>query len=510
VISPDFVIIGTGAGGGTVARALSFSGAKVLILERGDFLPVEPENWSPAAVFLENRYKTMETWVNAGGREYKPGIHYWVGGNTKVYGAALPRLREEDFGCLEHEGGTSPGWPISYADLEPYYGIAEKWYWVHGESGIDPTEAPRSTPFPFPAIPADPYMSGLAESFREQGLNPFPLPLGLDYHAGGKCIRCRTCDAFPCRVDAKADSDICAVRPALEDPNVTLWTSAFVRRLRTDESGRKVNRVEIQRNGSTIDISPDKVVVACGAVNSAALLLRSASSMWPDGLANSSGVVGRNYMVHNNSVLLALSPTLVNPVVVQKAFAINDFYFRGPAFPWPMGNLQPVGKVQLPMLRGVVRTIPDSMLVALADRSTDWWVMSEDLPDPDNRVTLGPNDRIRVRWKPNNLVAHHKLLKTAKTIFRAAGYPVVWSREMGIETNSHQVGTIRFGDDPATSALDPHCKAHVIDNLYVVDGSFFPSSSAVNPALTIMAQAIRVGDHLLGRQLRPPSVFATR
>ncbi|MEA2515319.1 MAG: hypothetical protein QOJ59_4808 [Thermomicrobiales bacterium] len=308
----DIVIIGTGAGGGTLARALKDSGAKILLVERGDFLPQEPQNWSPHAVFVENRYKAKERWHDADGGTFKPGVHYVVGGNTKVYGAALPRLRREDFDNLEHEGGTSPAWPISYDDLEPYYAEAEAMYWAHGQAGIDPTEPPRSGPFPFPPVPDDPYMAELAGNFRTQGLHPCPLPLGLDYRPGGRCIRCRTCDAFPCQVLAKGDADVCGVRPALENPNVQLLTNAFARCLLTDPSGRTVNAVEIERGGEIAEINAKQVIVACGAVNSAALLLRSA----PSGLANSSGLVGRNYMVHNNAVLIAVHPTRLNPTVV--------------------------------------------------------------------------------------------------------------------------------------------------------------------------------------------------
>jgi choline dehydrogenase-like flavoprotein len=493
--SADIVIIGSGAGGGTLARALAASGAKILIVERGDFLPREPQNWSPEAVFLENRYKAKETWLDSQGRPFKPGIHYFVGGNTKVYGAALPRLRREDFGALEHEGGTSPAWPITYDELEPYYCRAESFYGVLGSTGEDPTEPPRSTPYPFPAMLHDDYMTDLAASFRRQGLHPFSLPVGVDWQPEGKCIRCKTCDAFPCQVDAKSDADICGIRPALKSPDVELLTNAFARRLLTDPAAKRLTGVEIELQGELSVVNAGTVVVACGAVNSAALLLRSA----PGGLANSSGLVGRNYMVHNNSVLVAINPRKRNPTIFQKSFAINDFYFRGRDFPYPLGNLQPVGKLQAAMLAAERPHIPRTILGAIAARSVDWWVMSEDLPDTENRVTVDNNGAIRINWRPNNLVAHRKLVSTAKQIFREAGFPILLSREMGIATNSHQVGTMRFGTDPSTSVLDPYCKAHDLTNLYVVDASFFPSSAAMNPALTIAAQAIRVADHLIAR-----------
>jgi choline dehydrogenase-like flavoprotein len=348
-------------------------------------------------------------------------------------------------------------------------------------------------------MPHDPYMLELREKFRTQGLHPFSLPIGVDLREGGDCIRCRTCDAFPCQLGAKGDAERCGVRPALVHDNVELWTNTFARRLLTDASGRIVTGVEIERDGARSVISAGAVVVACGATNSAALLLRSENDLHRNGLANRSDQVGRNYMVHNNTVLVAVHPTKKNPTIFQKSLAINDFYFKGPNFPYPLGNLQPVGKVQTAMLAGAAPRVPKPLLGAVAIRSSDWWVMSEDLPDPENRVKLGADGSIRVTWTPNNTVTHRKFIDVSRDVFREAGYKVMIDRVMGIETNSHQVGTLRFGNDPAVSVLDPYCKAHDLDNLYVMDASFFPSSTAVNPALTIGAQAVCMADHLMVR-----------
>jgi choline dehydrogenase-like flavoprotein len=503
----DVVIVGAGMGGGTLAWALRESGARVLLIERGAFLPPEPENWSPESVFIENRYKAPEKWRDARGGWFSPGVHYFVGGNTKVYGAALPRLRLEDFGEIQHEGGVSPAWPIAYEELAPYYERAERLFMVHGAAGGDPTDPPRSGPFPFPPMPADPYMEDLTERLLAQGLHPSPLPVGLDFRPGGKCVRCRTCDAFPCRVLAKGDADICAVRPALQSPNVELWTNSIVERISTSPSGSRATGVTVRRQGETHRVEADYVVVSAGAVNSAALLLRSASSRHPRGLGNSSGQVGRNYMVHNNSVLVAIDPRRPNTTVFQKVIAVNDFYRAGSnaSFSFPMGSLQPVGKLQGAMMRGAAPYAPDWALGAAARFSVDWWVMSEDLPDPENRVTVDSDGQIVVHWRPNNLVAHKRLMAQAKRMLRRAGFPILLSQQMGIATNSHQCGTLRFGDDPATSVLDTHGRAHDLENLYVVDASFFPSSTAINPALTIAAQALRVGDHLRDRLGVPAS-----
>ena len=497
----DVLIVGAGMGGGTLAWALRDSGARILLVERGGFLPSEPENWSPEAVFVENRYKAKERWRDAYGGWFSPGVHYFVGGNTKVYGAALPRLREDDFGEVQHAGGISPAWPIAYADMAPYYDRAERLYLVHGEAGADPTDPPRAGPFPFPPMPSDPYMEELSQRLRMQGLHPAPLPVGVDYGPGGGCVHCMTCDAFPCRVFAKSDADIRAVRPALASPNVELWTNAYAARVIASPSGERAIGVEVKRDGRLTMVEADFVVVSAGAVNSAALLLRSATARQPNGLANSSGLVGRNYMVHNNAVLLGVDPRRRNVTIFQKVITVNDFYRAGfdPGFPYPMGNLQPIGKLQGAMMRGAVPTAPHWSLGLVAKYSVDWWVMSEDLPDANNRVTLATDGTIVVDWRPNNLNAHRQLRRHAKSMLRRAGYPIVLDQEMGIATSSHQCGTARFGHDPARSVLDPFCRTHDLENLYVVDASFFPSSAAVNPALTIAAQALRVGDHVRDR-----------
>ncbi len=496
----DIIIIGTGMGGATLAYALRDSGARILLLERGDFLPREAQNWQVDAVFGQNRYKPAERWIDAAdGRSFTPGVHYFVGGNTKVYGAALPRFRRQDFEALEHEGGTAPAWPITYEDLEPYYNLAEELFFVHGTAGSDPGEPPRSRPYPYPEVPHEPYMAELIDKLRAQGLHPYSLPMAVDLRAGGRCIRCGTCDGFPCQAHAKGDADICCLRPALECDDIQLWTHTEARRVLSDSSGKRATTVEVERRGERLSVSADKVIVACGAVNSAILLLRSRCGRYPDGLGNSSGLLGRNYMMHNNTALTAVAPLKTNPTVFQKTTAVNDYYFGDNDFAWPMGNIQALGKLQAGMLSAAKPYLPKAFLSAMAKRSVDWWVMSEDLPDPQNRVMVADDGAVRVQWRPNNRVAHQQLIRRAKDMMRAAGYPFVFTETLGIETNSHQCGTARFGDDPAESVLDPLCKSHDIDNLYVVDSSFFPSSTAMNPALTICAQALRVADHLQGK-----------
>lgn len=493
----DVIIIGTGAGGGTLAYALADWGKKILLLERGDFLPKSTDNWSPEAVFDGALYKAKEKWLDQKDRPFSPGMNYYVGGNTKVYGAALVRMRREDFGELRHVEGISPGWPVSYEELEPFYLQAEKIYNVHGLEGDDPTDPPRSGPYPRPAVSHEPYIDELAHALQKQGLHPFHLPIGIDLdeqnRRNGKCVRCRTCDGFPCLVDAKSDAANNAVIPALKHGNITLLCNARVEKLCTNSTGSEITSVEAVVEGEPQRFTANLVVVACGAVNSAALLLGSANDGYPEGLANSSGLVGRNYMAHNNAALMAVDPRRPNPTSFQKSLALNDFYFKGPDVDYPLGNLQLIGKLQKGMLAANKPWIPRPILQYLAEHSVDWWVMTEDLPNPNNRVTLTRDRQVKVIMNYTNTKAHLKLLKTLGNVLRKAGYPIILTEVMDVATCSHQVGTLKFGHDPKASVLDTFCRSHDIKNLFVVDASFFPSSSAVNPALTIMAQALRVG-----------------
>ena len=496
----DLIIIGSGAGGGTLAYALRDSGMKVLLLERGDFLPQEPQNWQPEAVIAQKRYQAGDVWFDDDtGQPFRPGTYYFVGGNTKMYGAAFPRFRKRDFEAIEFEEGLSPAWPISYAELEPYYEQAEHIYWVHGKPGDDPSEPPRHAPYPHPHIPHEPYTQGLIDRLQAQGYHPFSLPMGLDLRDGGACIRCSTCDGFPCKLHAKADADVCCVRPAIRNTNIKLQTRTLAHRLLTDASGQRIEGVEVERDGEVSVLRAKTYVVSCGATNSTALLLRSANDKHPNGLANASGLLGRNYMAHINSTLIGIDPHRRNTDVFQKTISINDFYFGSPSYKYPLGNLQILGKIQAGGY--IARAKPDLTPAQQAEmgmHSTDWWVMSEDLPDPENRVFLGSNDSVRVRRAFKNMRTHTQLVREAEQMLRSVGYTEILHTLMPVETNSHQCGTMRFGNDPATSMLDPYCKTWDIDNLYVVDASFFPSSTAMNPALTIAAQALRVGQRMRG------------
>jgi choline dehydrogenase-like flavoprotein len=493
----DLIIIGSGAGGGTMAHALSASGRRILVLERGDVVPREDENWDPEAVWKHLRYRAAERWLDGNGNAFLPYTHYGVGGNTKFWGSVLYRLRREDFQATEHVDGVSPAWPITYETLEPYYERAERLYHVHGQAGADPTEPPRG-PYPYAPVPHAPGMAAIVESLRDQGLHPSPLPLGL-IRPGEEngCRLCNTCNSFPCRIEMKSDAEVCGVQPAIRHPNVEMWTNAFARRLITDADGTRVTAVDVQRNGETRRVGASQFVVSCGAVNSAALLLRSTNDAHRDGLANSSGMVGRRYMAHLATMMQGFHPLRKNDIVFQKTVAINDYYLRGPETKFPLGQIQSQGRTHGVMAQTVVPWVPLGAYEWWVSRGVDWLVMSEDLPRPENRVTVDAGGQIHLYYEPNNLQAHRQLVKETTRILHRLGYWKVMKHSHHSKNTTHQCGTLAFGHDPRTSVLDQWCRTHDVQNLFVVDASFFPSSAAVNPGLTIVAQALRVADHIL-------------
>ena len=564
----DAIIIGSGAGGGTLALHLARAGKSLLILERGPFLPQEKLNWSTSAVFLQNRYHTKEVWQDKDGKDLHPQQSYFVGGQTKVYGAAMFRMRAEDFGVIHHHGGISPAWPISYADLEPFYTQAEALFHVHGDLGtapsvpggfgssFDPTEPFHSTKYPFPAFSNEPRMQAIENDVRKLGVNTFPIPLGLKRNEANpnesQCVRCDTCDGYPCLVHAKSDADINCIREILHLPNVTLSTNTRVLRLLTNATGTAVESVEVQHAGETTPAtySAHLFAVCAGAINSAVILLQSATDKHPTGLANRSDQVGRNFMYHQADALLALS-LQHNDDSYTKTWGTNDFYLKDPdpSYPFPLGQVQPIGSFHHEMMKSDAPPLtPGFVLEGMKHRAVPWWLTTEDLPDPENRVTLhnstpgatpesipsqqpgpagphgssdtgvfnetatvlvAPPHRIKLSYTPNNVESFTRLKDRWVDTLKKAGHAdtsiplsAYFKKRIPLEGVGHQNGTCRMGTDPATSVLDPHCKAHDLDNLYVVDASCFPSASAVNPSLTIIANAIRVADHLLRDRLR--------
>lgn len=490
----DVIIVGTGAGGGTLTRKLASTGKKILVLEQGEFLAKESSQLVDIEVFKKELYHAPEQWYDNAGEPFSPQTNYGVGGNTKVYSGALMRLRERDFEAVQHQVGISPEWPLKYADFEPYYSAAEALYQVHGKTGDDPTEPPHSQDYPHPPVDHEPQVEEVCQQLAAQGLHPAYLPIGLGDQG-------------------RTDSEDTGVTPALQSGNVTLKTSARVVCLHTNPSGSLVKAVEAQIGDQSYLFLADIVVLACGAINSAALLLRSANEKHPTGLANSSDLVGRNLMKQQMSVLVQVS-NRTNSGLFQRSVAVNDFYWGDQDFNFPMGHIQNSGGILQdvifaeapPVLSLVTKVMPGFGLRQLATRSIGWWLQTEDLPNPHNRVRF-TNKKLTLHYEANNVEAHDRLVyrwidvlkaveSTDSSTFNRNLHP---RSAMPIQVVAHQCGTCRFGEDSHTSVLDLNCRTHDIDNLYVVDSSFFPSSASVSPALTVIANALRVGDHLTER-----------
>lgn len=494
--APDVIIIGSGIGGATLAAALAPSGRRILILERGERLEDSPEARDPAAIFGRGHYRPDEMWLDAGGQEFNPGNYYHPGGNSKFYGAVLMRYRAEDFAPLRHIEGTTPGWPFAYDELERYYSAAEALYNVRGALDHDPTEPPHSAPYPFPPVPDEPEIAFLRQRLAAQGLHPGPLPLGVDldlWLKGGAT----TWDAFPNTRGGKMDAETCALARALEHPNVTLMTGARVTRLLAE--GRRLTGVALTHNWRQEVLSAPVVALCAGAVVSSALLLASSCNGHPNGLANSSDQVGRNFMNHNLSAVIGISPFRRNDTVYEKTIHLNDWYLTGGPGGEPLGNIQMLGRITGQILAGE-SGLPLPVARWIADHSVHLLAMSEDLPKASSRVTLR-GDKIVLQWERSNWTTHQLLIKKLKAALRRAGWPVALSKAFEKRTPSHQCGTARMGHDPAHSVVTADLRAHDLDNLYICDASVLPTSAAVNPSLTIAALALRAGRHITERHL---------
>ena len=514
----DVIIIGSGPGGGSMAHSLAPTGKRILILERGPYLPREQANWNSKTVFVDGKYQVDETWYGKNGETFKPGLHRYVGGNSKVYGAALFRLRERDFEEVRHPGGISPAWPVGYDAFEPYYTAAEKLFHVHGKAGEDPNEPRRAGEFPYKPVSHEPLIEKLSASWAGQGLHPFHMPMGilLDEKDGRPtptsiCMRCDAFDGFPCLLNGKADAQVICIDPTLARfKNVTLLTEAYAKRLETTPDGKTVKYVHVDRGGVMERYSADLFVVAGGALSSAQLMLRSHGPHHDNGLANGSDQVGRNYMRHNQSVLMAFQKEK-NTTVFQKTLGCSDFYFGDAEYPHPIGLIQMCATTHGDQLRGeevphwLNDFLPQMPFNRIAGHALDFWLSSEDLPIPENRIRY-EGEKVVLELTETNMEAHRQLTKRLERIMKASGSaPFLLERslylgkDIPIGGTAHQAGTMRFGTDPNTSVLDVNCKAHELDNLYATDAGFFPSIGAVNPTLTIVANALRVADHLRER-----------
>jgi choline dehydrogenase-like flavoprotein len=489
-ILPDIVVIGSGMGGATAAYALASTGARILILEKGHQLPERPENRDVRAIFQRGYFRPKEQWYDAKGAPFSPGNYYNHGGNSKFYGAVLLRYRADDFDGICHAEGDAPPWPFRYSELEPWYDAAEALYQVRGTLGEDPTEPHHNQPYPHPPVPDEPTIAHVRERLKGIGLNPFSLPLGVDIARWLSHAR-TPWDAFPDARTGKMDAETCALIPALQHPNVTIESGAEVKHLVANSDGTAIEAAVYEQAGTLRQVKARIFVLAAGAIRSAAILLASGER----GLANRSGSVGRHFMNHNASAVLAVDPRFNNDSVYQKTFGINDFYLSDGDGGPPLGNVQLLGRVTAPILKANLHGVPEWVLRQVSRRAVDFYTISEDLPRPDSRVRYD-GGRIILEWRRSNMTAQKGLVRRLKERLRAAGFPIVLARLFDMKTPSHQCGTIRIGDDPAKAPLNPYGRAFDHHNLYVVDASTLVTSAAVNPALTVAALALRTAHHI--------------
>jgi choline dehydrogenase-like flavoprotein len=490
----DVVVIGSGMGGASFAAGLAPSGARILILERGERLIDRPEMRDGRAIYQQGVFRPKETWFDAMGEPFNPGNYYYVGGNTKLYGAVLIRFRAQDFAPIQYREGQTPGWPFCYDELEPWYAKAEALYQVRGALDQDPTEPTHSTPYPFTPVPDEPAIAAVRERLVKVGMHPFSLPLGVDIERW--LAKAKTpWDGFPDSDTGKMDAETCGLKTALAHNNVTIETGAKVVRMETDSAGKRIEAVVYEKQGETRRLNPRLVVLAAGAVNSALLLLASANGAMPQGLANRADQVGRHFMNHNSSAALAIDPFKRNDSIYQKTIGLNDFYLEDGRGGPPLGNVQLLGKISGAILKSQLRWAPEFALDVMARHAVDFYFMSEDLPSPDSRVRLD-GSRVVLDWRPSNMSAQNGLIARMREILRAAGFPIVLVKPFDRRTPSHQCGTIRMGRDPAKAAVDPFGRAFDHSNLFVVDAAVLPTSAGVNPSLTVAALALRAADHV--------------
>jgi choline dehydrogenase-like flavoprotein len=497
---PDIIIIGSGIGGASAAAGLASSGANILILEAGHHLADGPENVDQGKIFREGYFRPREIWFDGDRHPFNPGNYYYVGGNSKFYGAVLARYRYEDFAEMHHQEGISPAWPFNYDELEPWYCVAEKLYGVRGQTGLDPSEPPHSKAYDYGAVPDEAPIAELRSRLFAQGYHPYSLPLGIDINRWRE-RRNTPWDAHRHADDGKMDAETAALREALKHPNVTLLTGARVTRLEAATQKGKITSVVYEKDGLEQSLAPKIATLAAGAVQSAILLLRSGDSSYSAGIANSSDQVGRNFMNHNCSAVLGFSPWFRNDDIYQKAIGLNDFYLSDGDDGPPLGNIQLLGKVSGTILKSSLPKMPLSLFNAFSRHTVDWYAMSEDLPDPGNRVTW-ESGKVVLKWKRNNWQAHLRLVSKLKSMLRRCGFPIVFSRAFDKRTPFHQCGTIRIGNDPAVAPLDVHCRSYDYANLFVCDASCLPTSAAVNPALTVAALALRTANHIIEKELQ--------
>ncbi len=493
----NVIVIGSGAGGGTLAGQLAASGRTVLLLERGGSMPLADQNVADVDLFRKDRYHPGEQWFGTDGDPFSPQTIYALGGNTKIWGGVLERMREREFAAVPLQEGPVPGWELTYGDLAPYYERAEALYRVHGKAGVDPTEPPRNGDYPFMPKPIEPFMQELRSCLERQGTHPYDLPLSWSESAA----------------DPSGDAELFGVDRARQAATVTVRERTRVRRLHVNPSGHEVRGVEAEIDGNTWLFSADAVVLAAGAINSAEILLRSATEHHSRGLANGSDQVGRNLMKPQLTSVIQLAAA-ANSGRYARSLGITDYYWGDQNVSFPLGSIASGGGVlqdalfaeSPPVLSLVTKLMPSFGLEQLASRSVVWWATSAVRPDPHNRLTLRGN-HLQIHYLPNNREAHDRLvyrwIDTLKQVEADPLCEVVKPApthprgEAPLTVMGSVCGTCRMGSNPATSVVDLQGRCHELTNLWIADASVFPSCPSVPIGLTVIANALRIGDHLL-------------
>jgi choline dehydrogenase-like flavoprotein len=480
----DVIVVGSGAGGATLASRLAEHGAQVLVVEIGDFLrPADLKPGDPIGRFM---YDVI------GGPN---GSMTYVGGRTKFYGGALYRMRESDFTHVE-PGGTR-SWPIGYEALEPYYEQAERLYRVHGDAEGDPSEPRRASPFPHAPLPHHPRVARMIDKLNRSGTATAPIPRGLDYGEGGKCVLCATCDTYFCQLEAKMDSEVAALRPAMATGNVKLLTNTECVKVETTPDGRRVTGVVLKGAEGLRTVTADKVVVAAGIPDTARLLRRSRNEAHPEGLGGNSGVLGKHLAGHSVGYVFALTSLFKLPPMHSKTFAINAFHDGAPGWDGQLGVIQAVG--QIPFWE--IASGPMKIVARLVgERAMTFFYSTEAHPTAQSGL-VWDGDEIGTKVEPeHDMAAFEKLRTLAVETFGRAGYRVLARKRAPYLW--HETGTARMGADPADSVVDPDCQVHGIEGLYAVDQSVLPTAGRVNTSLTVMALALRAGDHIAGQRVK--------
>ena len=501
----DAIIIGSGFGGSFAARQLVKSGLKVLMLERGGPVPRGPGNWdmSGSLELTEHYDKSTPLKVVKGGHKKIMGLYANVGGPSVWYGGVSFRFRENDFHKNEHiDNGGLTGWPIKYAGLEPYYTEAENILQISGEAGVDPTAPPRSAPFPQGKPPLADISKKVKSGAEKMGLHPFQLPLAINYEdtSNGRktCEHCMTCDTFACAVSAKNDLATMVI-PGLKKAGMGLRPNMVVTKILTQNGAASGVEATDRLTGEKHVFKAKRIILSAGSLGSPHLLLASGlEKMNPGGQA-----VGRYLMRHVNCIVFGIFPGVADKEGrFHKQLAILDFYngYKGAPVPGKLGSLQQVPTPPMGLVQNEIPGPLGKLLSRGVRLLTGLLAIAEDQPQFKNGMSLDwnnldkyglPQPVISHEYSERDKAAIKGLISPAKKIMRKAGAVAHYVHH--IRTFSHAVGTVRMGTDPATSALDENCQFRGVKNLYVVDGSFMPTSAAVNPSLTIAANALRVG-----------------